>query len=293
MHTRLVLFGVIGLLTAAASPQSPHALPDFPASPTSASVRFKLYRDYIIVAQGSIGELQNLNFLLDTGANPTAIDRKLAKKLRLVPEKAARLTLLNQNAWVEEVVLPSVQLGPIRADSLPAVEQNLDPIATFLGVRIDAIIGFGVLSQRSFAIDYAAKKILFGNIEPSTFSAPLSQGPATFTVRFQIQGHPVSLLVDTGSDDLILFACQLSPNMRSFVTRGTQTSLNSEGKAFHLWEVWVSQVRVGAADIGVKRALISENDVNCGKSLDGVVGPTSLGLKWIAFDFDHLRFSWR
>jgi len=46
-------------------------------------VHFRLYRNYLIVVQGSLGLLDRLNFLVDTGTNPTALDRKIAKKLGL------------------------------------------------------------------------------------------------------------------------------------------------------------------------------------------------------------------
>ena len=37
-------------------------------------VPFKLYRGYVIVVRGSIGNLKNLNFLIDTGAVPSVLD---------------------------------------------------------------------------------------------------------------------------------------------------------------------------------------------------------------------------
>jgi len=47
-------------------------------------ITFKLYRGYTIIVQGSIGALRNCNLLIDTGAVPSVLDRRVAKKLRLV-----------------------------------------------------------------------------------------------------------------------------------------------------------------------------------------------------------------
>lgn len=53
------------------------------ASSAEPSIPFKLYRDYLIVVQGSLGGREALNFLIDTGVNPTVIDSRIAKKLGL------------------------------------------------------------------------------------------------------------------------------------------------------------------------------------------------------------------
>src|SRR5262249_51252924 len=107
-------------------------------------VPFKLYLDYLIVVQGSLGPLDSLNFLVDTGANRTAVDRKLAKKLGISSEQTISLTRVDGSMQVKRTVLPTIRVGPIRAESLPAVIQDLRPIGVSLGIRIDGIIGFGV-----------------------------------------------------------------------------------------------------------------------------------------------------
>ena len=42
---------------------------------------FKICGQQLIVVQGSIGQLEKRNFVIDTGAYPTVIDRELAGKL--------------------------------------------------------------------------------------------------------------------------------------------------------------------------------------------------------------------
>src|SRR5215468_8816505 len=82
-------------------------------------IPFKLYQGYLIVVQGSLGTLDRLNFLVDTGVNRTKVDSRTAKKLGLTAAAIHQLALFNQNLDVGQVVLPSIKLGPIRAESLP------------------------------------------------------------------------------------------------------------------------------------------------------------------------------
>src|SRR5215471_16180676 len=124
-------------------------------------VPFKLYQDYLIVAQGSVGTLEGLNLLIDTGANVTSIDRRIARKLGLKGQDD-KLVLVNQLARVERVVLPSLQVGSFRAESILGIVQNLSFVDDVVGIRIDAIVGLDFLSQSSFAIDYKSKKMIFG-----------------------------------------------------------------------------------------------------------------------------------
>ena len=60
-----------------------------PASHVSMKLPFRLFRGYLVIAEGAIGNVHNLNFLVDTGASPSVIDQKIAHDLKLAehPEK--------------------------------------------------------------------------------------------------------------------------------------------------------------------------------------------------------------
>jgi len=294
MDPRLLLRLAIFTLTGFSFSQR-EVNPETRVSPTAAprghlELPFKLYTNHVIVVRGSLGELGQLNFLIDTGANPSAVDRRIAKKLGLTGE-VGKLGLFNQNVEVERVVLPSLQLGPIRTESLPGLIQDLYPVEQVIGVRIDAIIGFGVLSLSSFVIDYNSKKIIFGPVEPSTLAVAFESGPPTITLKVFVQNQPLRLLIDTGAADLVLFECQLHGRLRELLAHGVKRSSNSAESQFELKEVW-PRVRLGVTDFGSQRAFLAGDNVNCGRSFDGVLGATSLGLKRIAFDFERRSFSW-
>lgn len=255
-------------------------------------VHFRLYRNYLIVVQGSLGLLDRLNFLVDTGANPTAVDQKIAKKLGLEGHPK-QLDLLDQNVPVEAAVLPTLQLGPIRAESLPGIIQDLSPIEKNLGVRIDAIVRFGVLSTESFAIDYEAKKIVFGAIEALPFAVPFDTAPPKHTVLLRVGDQIVRLLLDTGAQDVLLFECSLRGRMRELPTHGVKQSSSSEDMPFDTQEALLSGVRLGAANLGLMRVFVVPGKQSCGWDFGGVMGMSALGLREIAFDFERKVFSFR
>src|ERR1700722_16573323 len=82
------------------------------------TVRFELYRDYLIVASGTAGKWKGLHFLIDTGATPTVLDRQLAQKLGL-EEEPASITLVNGKTAAGRATLPNIEFGPMRRDDLP------------------------------------------------------------------------------------------------------------------------------------------------------------------------------
>jgi predicted aspartyl protease len=297
MHPKLwllwsaLLFPTSGFLQ---MPQSalPIADRNLPGNTSHVEIPFKLYRDYLIVVQGSLGTVRRLNFLVDTGVNPTAVDRRIAKKLGLTGG-SHMLSLFNQNTDVAVAVLSGLQVGPILAASVPVVIQDLSQLEEATGVRIDAIIGLGVLSLSSFSIDYRSRKMVFGPIESSAFAVPFESGPPVLTVQAKVQDEPVRLLVDTGTTELVLFKCRIHTVLSPFPAGGRKGFLNATGHALQLTEVWVSGLHLGPTDFGTQKGLSAEDDVNCDRSFDGVIGVRRLGMKWVAFDFGRRSFSWK
>jgi aspartyl protease len=117
-----------------------------------AKLPFRLYWGYLVVVEGSIGNVQKLNFLVDTGAYPSVVDQKIAHNLGLA-EQPGRLNLSNKSVQTRLVVLPSLLLGPVRVESLPVLTEDLSFFQNALGHKVDAIVGLGVLGKRSLTVN--------------------------------------------------------------------------------------------------------------------------------------------
>src|SRR5215475_137263 len=121
---------------------------------------FKIYGKQLIVVQGSISSLEKRNLIIDTGAYPTVIDRRIAHQLSLSGH-SEDLDALDQTVSAVAVTIPSIEVGPVRATSVKGLVQDLSEVSRRIGVRVDGLVGVDVLSHSSFVIDYRARKIDF------------------------------------------------------------------------------------------------------------------------------------
>jgi predicted aspartyl protease len=253
-------------------------------------VPFKLYRGYAIVVRGSVAGLAKLNFLIDTGAVPSVVDQRIAKKLKL-SGTAEPLSIFSQNVQAQRVVLPDLQIGPVRAERLPVLVRDLAFIEAGLGVRIDAMVGLDVLGGSSFSIDYEANKISFGPVQPSESAFPLEFGPGFVYATLAVQGQPIRLLVDTGAKDLVLFESRVHGKLSGVRRRGGKTSSNMGGEA-SLQQVQLPAARLGNTDLETLTAFLLDAPAQNVPGFDGLLGVRSLGLTRLSFDFERQTISW-
>jgi Aspartyl protease len=262
----------------------------YEAIPVHCEIPFRTYRDYVVVVQGSLGGKLRRNLIIDTGTDPSVIDSRLAQELHMAGA-VGRLAVHDQVVDAQQAVLPSVQIGTLRAESLPVLIRDLGFLRKDLGIRIDAVIGLDVLSLSNFSINYTTKRIVFGVTPVSGSSVPFQSAPPWLTVRMEVDGVSIHLLLDTAASGIVLFQSRIRNRLPELISLGERMS-SSMGGDFRLQRVILARTKFGETDFGQESAFVVKDQEDESREFDGLLGPSALGLKQIAFDFQRRTFSW-
>jgi predicted aspartyl protease len=241
-----------------------------PRQPIVATVTFGLYHDYLIVARGSAGSLKGLTFLIDTGASPTVLDPRVARKLHL-QETPASIAVIGGRVQAGQATVPILSLGPVYRRDLPVLIEDLSFLEKNLPFRVDGVVGLDVLGQGAFLIDYESHKIQFGPTPMLPNSVALHMKDGLAMVDADVNGAPASLLIDTGASGLTLFARNETPALK----------VASIGE-FKRTQFQVRSIRLGQTEFKQESASVVGGGASY--AFDGLMSPAALGIRRVAID---------
>jgi predicted aspartyl protease len=253
-----------------------------------AEVPFELLQQHLIVAKGSVAGLHGLNLLIDTGTIPSVLDQRIARKLRLHTEPS-QVVAFGQTIRFNSTSLSGLQIGLFQPADVPA---GIGDLSYLQGGRIDAIVGLDVLARTSFSIDYKAHMLSFAPSARETAVVPLEIIWPFLTVRLIVAGHPMQLLVDTGSRDLVLFKRRMSPALLPVPWKGEKVVQHASGLA-HLLRFDLPEVTLGNQHWDRLQGFVVDAPMDGYPSgIDGVLGVLALGGTRVRFDFERGELGW-
>jgi predicted aspartyl protease len=254
-----------------------------------AEIPFKLTQGFAIVMRGDIGRLSNLNILLDTGAVPSVVSKRVAGQIG-AKGVAGSFALLQKDTEAQYVTVDEVNVGWVRATRLPMVIVDLSWFEQLLGTRIDAILGLDAFAGQSFSIDYKRGKITQGLSGTTRHAVPVeihtAAGAPYWVVQIHIGGQGLRVLIDTGADQLGVFGNHAAGLLD---TRKAEVKLRSATKGRVLEPTLLLM-----GDMSVKKqtvTVLGQPPRELGE-VDGVLGPTALRITRMEFDWEHQCLRW-
>jgi len=256
-------------------------------------IPFKLAQGFGIVIRGDIASMRDMSLLLDTGAVPSVINKRVASQLGIRGAPGS-LTLLSKDSLAEYATVSEVRFGWIRPVGLTMVVVDLARLEKLVGTRIDAIIGLDTLIGQDFTIDYKHRKITRGLSGVARHVLPVeihSLGGAPYWVLpISLGGEAFRVLLDTGANDVVLFADHAPKSVKA-VKSGTTAheSAAGEGKAVALPPVTLV---LNGATFKNQLAVAIGDPPGAFREFDGVLGPTALGITRIELDWERKCLRW-
>jgi predicted aspartyl protease len=252
-----------------------------------ADVPFELYQRHLVVAKGAIGPLSNLSLLIDTGTIPSAVDQRIARKLRLQTESSALIAFGQQVPVQGAMLVDGFRIGSLRTGPVPV---HVSDLSYLDGVQIDAIVGLDVLSRTSFSIDYQARALRLAPAAREDAVTPMEIAWPFVTVQMTIGGAPVRLLVDTGSSDLVLFQARMPATLSHAAWKGDKIVQYASGPA-RLLRLELREASLGSQVWDKLPAWGLDRSVDgYPPNVDGVLGVMALGCRRVRFDFERGEF---
>jgi predicted aspartyl protease len=209
-----------------------------------------------IVIKGRINSTDELDFLLDTGASETIIDRGIAAQQLLSRGSAYQIAGVAGYVNTQSSIVKRLEIGNLILNDVQARILDLSGQSRTLGKRIAGIIGTNVISKFVMCVDYSKPALIIGDIDnyprpAKAASVPFVQKQAPF-VKVSLNGHDDQiLLVDTGAafNHIPTAVAQKylsgDPANLRHVTEGT----GLDGRPIKLGKVVIDSVSIGALPV--------------------------------------------
>lgn len=257
-------------------------------------IPFEMYNDNLVVVEGTIGSMEDVKILVDTGTGTTIVAAEIATKLdvRENPEKV-RLTSLGDSLDVRSAVVSQIKIGALHLSPARVIVHDLSFLRQRLGVSIGAIAGLDVLTTQSFMIDYRKRKLISSSMEVPKKSLPFETQKPFLTVKVNIAGHELRLLLDSGTPGVLVFRDRLRTSSLKLEELSNRNALMFTG-AGTMQARWfrASEVFLGTKPIGPQVVLVAESNSDADVGLDGLLGFTMTGFQRVWLDFENGLFGW-
>lgn len=252
----------------------------------SGVVAFRMH-EHLIVVQGSINGLKDLNFALDTGSTFTILSKEVGKKLGLKGEKI-NASAFGREIKMKKVFLRVLNLGQAKFEE---VEARLCEMPEVRGLRLDGLIGLDLLRRATLTLDFEQEEAVFGGGREFASSARFYAGLSFIPVTMTVGGKALRLALDTAACGLVIYEEAVKGQFEVHRTNRVE-SRSQVGGRVKMEEIALTDVALADTLWEKLPAYLIDGRQSGTENVMGNLGVASLGLKAIQFDFETGRLGW-
>lgn len=223
--------------------------PDEIALEKSVSMPFS-YSHKAVLVPVRINHGGNLDFLLDTGASQTIIDRRVAAEYLLDRQGNYSIGTANGAVVTEKSVIKNLEMGQVSLNDVQILMLDLTPQSRQLGQRVAGIIGSNVLSLFAVEINYPKSTLTLHDASSyrppaGSITVPFSQKQGPVVHATLGTNNQLDLLVDTGAAFNNL-PSKFAKRFAAMQTPHTIEGTGLDGRPVKLGTVVVDTVKLGS-----------------------------------------------
>jgi predicted aspartyl protease len=217
-----------------------------------------------VFADVFIGARGPYRFVVDTGAETTVIDPKLAKELRLQPEFQVELITQHSRRSVPAVRVRNLRIGDA---ILAETELVFHPVAESqrFGQPVRGLLGLNALAGRTFSLTPTSGRLEIDGARPAGDAIPLRLVEGRLALTAAMGEESLVLALDSGSTHTVLFR---TPAAMAKVRPVSTTFATLEGARSVVPTCWTAAMTFGGIRIAMLPAAIVERK---GTALDGLL----------------------
>jgi predicted aspartyl protease len=156
-----------------------------------------------VVLVAATVEGQSATLLLDTGAERSCLDTRFAAQLRLGSASVERIRQPYATVTAGSIRIEDIEIDSFHLQHMELLSSDLSSTSLAAGVPIDGILGSDVLRHFAVRIDFSSGSTQFQmntSVPARGVVVTLQSTNNLYFVPLNIQGTPVRLLLDTGTN---------------------------------------------------------------------------------------------